>query len=87
INYLGYTFMGQFEKPDAAEVVFWCNTKLFPESANVYDSYGEALAANGKMEKSLANYQKAVDIAKKNNDPQLELFKANLKKIADKIKP
>ncbi len=87
INYLGYTFLGQLGKPETAEVVFWCNTKLYPESANVYDSYGEALAANGKMEKSLANYQKAVQIADKNNDPQLELFKANLKKAADKIKP
>jgi predicted Zn-dependent protease len=87
INFMGYSFLGELEKPEMAEVILWCNTILHPESANVYDSYGEVLATNGKMKESLTNYKKAVALASKNNDPQLELFKENLKKIEDKIKP
>ncbi len=87
INYMGYSFLGELEKPEMAEVILWCNTKLYPESANVYDSYAEALATKGDMKEALDNYKKAVELAMKNNDPQLELFKSNLKKVEDKIKP
>jgi hypothetical protein len=70
-----------YKKSKVAEAIFKANTMLFPEAANVYDSYAEALAINGKLKESAENYQKAIDIAKATNDPNLELFMENLEKV------
>jgi hypothetical protein len=86
INVLGYEYLMRHKKPQTAELVFKCNTVLFPDSANVYDSYGEALAANGKLDEALKSYRKAVETAKANNDPNLPMFKENLKKMEGKVK-
>ena len=80
INGMGYDYLLQQKKPEVAEAIFKANTILYPGSANVYDSYGEALAMNGKMKDSLHNYKKAVELAKENEDPNLEMFEDNLKK-------
>jgi hypothetical protein len=61
------------------------NTLLFPKVANVFDSYAEALVVNGKMDKAAMNYQKAVDIAKSTNDPEVKLFEDNLEKVMGRI--
>jgi len=79
INQLGY-FHLQNNKLVAAETIFRVNTEIFPNSANTYDSYGEALLAAGKIKASQESYQKAVDLATKNKDPQLEQIKESLKK-------
>lgn len=71
INGLGYEYLMQHKQPKTAEAIFYSNTMLFPSSANVYDSYGEALAANGKLEEALKTYQKAVETAKVTNDGNL----------------
>ena len=81
INRLGYQYMQGLDNSHAAEAIFKANTVLFPKSANTYDSYGEALAANGKMAKAVKSCQKAVEIAAANNDGNLELFKENLAKV------
>lgn len=86
INMLGYEYLMQHNKPQTAELIFQCNTVLFPNSANVYDSYGEALAANGKMDDALKAYRKAVETAKAGNDSNLVMFEENLKKLEGKIK-
>ena len=85
INQMGYDYLMGQKKPLVAEVVFKSNTILFPNSANVYDSYGEALAENGKLESSVINYKKAVELAKENDNPNLELFEKNLMKIKTKM--
>lgn len=85
INALGYEYLMQHEKPKIAESIFRANTILYPNSANVYDSYAEALMHNKKMDMSLKYYKKAVEVAQNNNDGQLELFQENLEKIKKKI--
>ncbi|WP_109300868.1 S41 family peptidase [Aquimarina sp. AU474] len=80
INNLGYSYL-QNAKNHVAIVLFKANTLLFPESANVYDSYAEALARNNNKELALANYKKAVATATKHKDAQLEIFENNLKKF------
>ena len=60
-------------------VIFKANTILFPNSANTYDSYGEALLAAGKSAEAVKSYQKAVNLAEKHKDSNLKVFKANLK--------
>ena len=84
INFLGYNYLNEFNSPKQAEVIFESNTKLFPNSANVYDSYGEVLAMNGKLKAAIENYEKAVKVGSENNDPQLNLYKENLQKVKGK---
>lgn len=86
INALGYEYLMRHQKPEAAELIFYSNTALFPNSANAFDSYGEALAANGRMDESLKAYRKAVELAKANNDQGLPMFEENLKKMEEKAK-
>ncbi|MEM7657963.1 MAG: nuclear transport factor 2 family protein, partial [Bacteroidota bacterium] len=43
-----------------------------------YDSYGDALAENGKLPQALENYRKAVQRGTQTNHPNLSSFRANL---------
>lgn len=86
INALGYEYLMRHNKPEAAELIFYSNTVLFPHSANTYDSYGEALAENGKMDESLKAYRKAVEMARAGQSPNLPMFEENLKKMEEKAK-
>jgi uncharacterized protein len=83
INGFGYRLMGQ-NKFDEAIIVFKHNVELYPGSANVYDSLGEAYENVGKLDLATAEVQKAVEIGTKTNDPQLDAFKRHLKQVTDK---
>lgn len=85
INMLGYQQLMEQEKPQVAEAIFRANTLLYPNSANVYDSYAEALMMNGKLEASAENYQRAVDLAIENKDDNLELFQRNLANVKSQL--
>ncbi|HJW28465.1 MAG TPA: serine hydrolase, partial [Saprospiraceae bacterium] len=61
INALGYWYLGQ-KKVDAAKAIFEINVKEFPESSNVYDSYGEALMDAGQKEEAISNYKKSLEL-------------------------
>lgn len=58
INILGYSYMekNDFEK---ANKVFYINMKIYPESANTYDSYAESFLKMGKKDEALKYYQMA----------------------------
>ena len=86
INSLGYEYLQNFDNAIAAEAVFKGNTLLYPESPNVHDSYGEALAANGKMKEAIASYEKAVNVAKEKNDPNVNAYQENLNKVKQNAK-
>jgi predicted alpha/beta superfamily hydrolase len=76
VNGIGYQVLGR-EEFDAAIAIFRYNVELYPESANVYDSLGEALENAGLLDEAFANYSKAVDNAAKNGDDRLDIFTAN----------
>lgn len=59
LNQVGYMLMGK-KKTDDAILVFEHNTKLYPESGNVFDSLGEAYYKKGDKEKALLNYKKSL---------------------------
>ncbi len=61
LNILGYQLMGQ-EKLQAALCIFKLNTEFYPGSANVYDSYGEALEKSGDKKGAIKQYEKALEI-------------------------
>jgi tetratricopeptide (TPR) repeat protein len=64
INSNGYELMNNGKVPQAKEM-FKINTVLYPQSANVYDSYAEACAKNGDIDLAIVNYKKAVKLEPK----------------------
>ncbi len=66
LNNQGYQLMSSGNIKLALDV-FKINTMLYPASANVYDSYGEACAKNGDTDMAIANYKKALAL-----DPKKE---------------
>lgn len=67
LNRIGYTFLAQKKIADAIEV-FELNAEVHPQSANVYDSLGEALLASGDREGALARYKQALAINPANDN-------------------
>lgn len=61
LNRLGYEYL-RGKEMEKALAVFKLNTEAYPNSSNVYDSYGEAFKENGDKEKAIANYGKSVEI-------------------------
>ncbi len=86
INRLGYQYLLEHKKEKIAESIFRANTILYPNSANVFDSYAEALMMNGNLASSLKNYQKAVEIAIENEDRSVEVYRKNLESVKNKLK-
>ncbi|NNK11373.1 MAG: serine hydrolase, partial [Flavobacteriaceae bacterium] len=62
LNDLGYAFLYGANNPDNALQLFKLNTKLFPEVANCWDSYGEALRIKGLKNEAISAYEKALEI-------------------------
>ena len=50
-------------------------------SAIAFDSYAESLVANGNLKKAQQNFQKAIELAKLNQDPNQKRIEENLKKL------
>jgi tetratricopeptide (TPR) repeat protein len=81
INALGYRYL-QAGDHDNAIGVFKENVKRYPESANVYDSLGEAYETHGDTEKAAKNYKKAVKLGETNGDANLPVYQTNLKRVS-----
>lgn len=79
-NIIGYRLL-QNENIDTAIEVFEYNVKLYPESANVYDSLAEALEQSERTKEAAENYEIAVKNGKKINDPNLAIFERNLARV------
>ncbi len=61
INALGYRLLGSGAHARAI-AVFAINTRVYPQSANTYDSLGEALLLAGRQDEAIAAYRQAVAI-------------------------
>lgn len=68
----------QQEKFDEAIAVFKENVKRYPESANVYDSLGDGYDAKGEFELARESYEKAYKRGLEIDDPNVQLYKAQL---------
>ncbi len=75
INRFGYDLLRD-SQVDAAVAVFRLNVQDYPESANVYDSYGDGLRAAGDREGAIAAYRKALEI-----DPGFAASQRNLAEL------
>lgn len=61
LNSLGYRLLRE-QQANAAIAVFQLNTRAYPESANTFDSLGEALATVGRRDDAIAAYRRALEI-------------------------
>ena len=61
LNSLGYRLMGRELLPAAIEI-FKLNVEINPQSANVYDSLGEAYLNNGETDLAISNYQRSLEL-------------------------
>ncbi len=58
-NKAGYDMLNG-KQTDGALFIFKLNTKLYPQSANAWDSYGEALWKAKQIDKAIESYNKAI---------------------------
>jgi hypothetical protein len=76
VNLVGYRQLTAGNS-DRAIAAFKRNVELYPDSANVYDSLGEALEKSGRIDLAAESYARAAELGKKNGDPNTEVFEQN----------
>ncbi len=79
LNTLGYDLLKGSRVKDAIEI-FKLNIEQFPNSFNVYDSMGEALAVDGQIDMAINNYKKSLEINPQNKNAEEMIQKLNDKK-------
>lgn len=67
LNNLGYALLQQKKIPEAI-AIFKANVEMYPQSANTYDSLGEAYMVNGNKEPAITNYKKSLELNPKNTN-------------------
>lgn len=67
INSFGYELLKKNKNEDALKI-FELNTKLYPNSFNTYDSYGECLMKIGQKKKGIKAYKKSYLLNPKNDN-------------------
>lgn len=80
LNRKGYNLLRDKKMAEALDV-FELAMVLYPKSVNPYDSYGEALALDGQIDKAINIYTQGYELAKKKGDPALGYIEANLNKL------
>jgi hypothetical protein len=69
LNRLGYVHL-RHDSVNTALKIFQLNVDLFPQSYNVYDSYGEALMVDGRIDLSIQNYKKSLELNPDNKNAE-----------------
>ncbi|HTS46074.1 MAG TPA: alpha/beta hydrolase-fold protein [Puia sp.] len=78
INELGYDLLNN-KQYDLAIQYFQMNIDYYPQSANVYDSMGEALMNKGDTKKSIEYYQKSLQLNPANDNAKKMIGKMQAK--------
>lgn len=85
INLMGYTALGNDQKEDAIKL-FRENVKRYPDSANVYDSLGEALEKSDELKEARDLYRKAWKLAGKADLAATPVYRQNLERVEGLLK-
>jgi predicted alpha/beta superfamily hydrolase len=83
VNQVGYQALQRRERARALEF-FRFNVAAYPGSANVYDSLGEGLEQDGQLDLALASYRTAYEVGLKSEDPNTQIYKQHLERLAGK---
>jgi predicted alpha/beta superfamily hydrolase len=78
LNGLGYNVLQSLNSPGLAAWVFQQNVEMYPESANVYDSLGDALLAKGDSTAARNAFKRAADVAISQGRPVAEETRVKL---------
>lgn len=81
LNTLGYQLLRAHKYKDAIRI-FQLNVETYPQSANVYDSLGEAYLDDGDTSLAIAHYQKSLERNPQNRNAVLMLQKLNAATVA-----
>lgn len=81
LNRQGYNLLNS-KQEKLAQQIFKINTVLYPQSANVYDSYAESCYALKDYALALENYQKALAM-----NPKNDFARQMIKDIKGKLEP
>jgi hypothetical protein len=73
LNWLGYHFLYWWGREVEALGVFQLNVWLYPDSANAYDSLGEAHLVLGDIESAIKCYKKSLELNPKNTNAAEQL--------------
>jgi len=84
VNRLGYQALAQRNVPAALSFLRY-NAEIYPQSANVHDSLGDALEASGSLEEAALSFSKAEEIGRKNDDPNTPIFRTNADRVRVKL--
>ncbi len=68
LNWLGYHFLYWWGREEDALEVFKLNVSLFPDSANAYDSLGEAYLIRGDTDSAIRCYEKSLELNPSNSN-------------------
>lgn len=74
INRFGYALLGM-KRIDDAISAFELNAGLYPNSANVFDSLGEAYMAQGSKDLAIKNYKRSLELNPRNTGAKERLKK------------
>ena len=72
LNRVGYQLL-QMKKLAEAIEIFKLNVEMYPQSANTYDSLGEAYMTHNDKELSIANYKKSLELDASNTNAKSRL--------------
>jgi dienelactone hydrolase len=84
VNQIAYDRMQSGNTKDAVTLAK-LNVEAFPESANAYDSLGDAYLADGQNELALQSAQKAIEVLPNDQNANDDLKKLILQSAEDKI--
>jgi predicted alpha/beta superfamily hydrolase len=84
LNNFAYQVMFAKRIKDALEI-FEYNILLYPNSPNVYDSFGEGLEADNQLQEARKYYELAYEKGKAVQDPNLPFYKQHLDNIRKKL--
>jgi len=84
VNQIGYEMLQRGDVSEAL-AVFRYNVRLYPDSANVHDSLGEALERAGRLSEACESYSKAVETAQATMDDRITIFRANRDRVRDQL--
>jgi predicted alpha/beta superfamily hydrolase len=85
VNHYGYVCLFELKRTDRALEFFKKNIENYPQSANTYDSYAEALIWAGDKENALLNYERALELNPTSKSAQTQIAKLK-KELKNQIK-
>lgn len=86
LNQISYQFLRANQFVEAIDV-FKKNVQNYPNSANAYDSLGEAYEKSGQLKQAKENYEKAYKLAEAQGDTRLAaVSKASFERVSAKLK-